>query len=198
MILNFSIRGLWIRRTVFFSAHVLAAASVYLVAIEPMRRFLADRADDIAQRRTTLSRYESVAAQERVVEDYAKQVADSNARGELIGGFSAGIVNANLQARLKSLAEQTGVTVRVIQMLPPRNVRGATLVGARLDVFGLLEPLHRLTRALEGEPPLLLVTNATLRGQPAFWGAVSKGASEEQKIDAQFDVYGGALSKELR
>jgi hypothetical protein len=197
MNLRFSMRAPLARRAVFLSVNILAAACVYFLVVDPVRRWMEGRAEDIAGRRMTLSRYEAVSAQERAVQDFAKQVADSNARGELIAGATSGIVNANLQARLKSLAEAAKVTVRSIQMLPIKTLRGAALVGAKLEVVAPVEPLHRLARALEGEPPLLLVTAATLRGQPAFWGPVAaKSAPEEQNIDAQFEVYGGALSKE--
>ncbi len=129
---------------------------------------------------------------------FAKQVADSNARGELIEGDSAGIVNANLQARLKQLAEAANVTVRSIQTLPAKTLRGSALVGARLDVSATMEPLHALTRALERETPLLFVTAATARAQVGFWGMGQVGQQQqtETTLEAQFDIYGGSLSKE--
>ncbi len=183
------------RRAIFIGVNLLIAALLYLIAIEPARRMIADGADNIAQRRATLARYQAVAAQASAVEDYARQVAESNARGELIDGASEGIVNANLQARLKTLAEQSKVNVRSMQMLPSKTLRGTTLVGARLEATGSLDAIHALARALEGEPPLLLIVAATVRGQVMMWGIP---ASSEQDLDAQFDVYGGAVSREKR
>ncbi|MCX7899288.1 MAG: type II secretion system protein GspM [Methylocystis sp.] len=177
------------RRAVFVGVNLLLLALFYLVVIEPARRMIADGAEDIAQRRATLARYEAVAAQEAAVQDYARQVAESNARGELIDGSSEGIVNANLQARLKTLAEQSKVTVRSIQMLPVKTFNNASLVGARLEATGSLEAVHALARALEGEPPLLIISTAIVRGQTMMWGAPIEAA---QDLDAQFDVYGGA------
>jgi hypothetical protein len=181
------------RRAAFVGANLLILALFYLAVVESARRLVADGAEMIAQRRVTLARYEAVAAQENAIADYAQQVAETNARGELIDGESEGIVNANLQARLKALAEQSKVTVRSIQMLPTRPFHGATLVGARLDVSGSYDAVHALARALEGEPPLLIVTTAALRGQLALWRAPTES---DQDIEAQFDVFGGALSKD--
>lgn len=190
-------QNLQARRAIFVAGNLLALLFLYFLLVDPILRFLDDRSEQLQQRRTALARYEFVSAQESSVKAFARQVAESNARGELIAGESAGIVNANLQARLKALAEAAKVTVRSIQMLPAKTLRGATLVGARLDVTAPLEPLHALARALEGETPLLFVTAATLRGQTAFWGIGQIGAPQsDATLEAQFDVYGGSLSKE--
>ncbi|MFY9656962.1 MAG: type II secretion system protein GspM [Methylocystis sp.] len=169
----------------------------YLIFVEPIESLVEERTDALIQRQTTLARYSSVATQEAAVRAFASQVAESNARGELIGGSNPGIIDANLQARLKALSEQSNVSVTSIQMLPPKAVHGATLVGARLDVSASSVPLHALARALEKETPLLLVMAATLRGQAGFWGRPADAAgSTDPTIEAQFDVYGGALGKE--
>ncbi|QGM96086.1 type II secretion system protein GspM [Methylocystis parvus] len=181
------------RRAIFIGVNLVAFALVYLVFIEPARRMIAGGAEAIAQRRQTLARYEAVAAHEQQIQDYARQVAETNARGELLDGDSEGVINANLQARLKSIAEGAQVTVRSIQMLPEKSFQGVTLVGARLDVSGAYENIHALARALEGAPPLMIITAASLRGQSMFWGApIAQGDPE---IEAQFDVFGGAPQK---
>ncbi|MCC3245803.1 type II secretion system protein M [Methylocystis sp. WRRC1] len=179
------------RRAAFAAVNILILAAIYLIAVEPARRMVAESADTIAQRRLTLARYEAVAAQEEAIHEYARQVDEINARGELIAGDSEGIVNANLQARLKALAEEAKVSVRSIQVLPARSFQGVTLVGARIDVAGTHDSVHALARAVEGEPPLLIVTTATLRGQSMMWGSPGEAPDE---LEAQFDVYGGAPS----
>jgi len=183
------------RRFLFIGGHLLALGLVWLVVVEPVRQFLAERDESLLQRRTTLARYESVARQTAAIEAYAQQVAESNAQGELVAGDNPGIVAANLQARVKQLAESGGVTVRSIQLLPAKTLKGASLVGARMEVAGSLEATHALVRALEGEAPLLLVTGATLRNQQLSWGFMA-GPPGEITIDAQIEVYGGALVKE--
>jgi general secretion pathway protein M len=183
----------WARRAFFAVVNLTLAALIYLLGVAPVRRILADSAESLSERQATLARYEAVVVQEGAVHEYAKQIADSNARGELIAGESDGIVNANLQARLKALAQQASVTVRSIQMLPGKTIRGATLVGARIEVAGPLATVHTLARALEGQSPLLFVTAATLRGQSTPWAFPTQN---DQDLEAQFDVYGGALSKD--
>ncbi len=180
------------RRAAFAGVNLLALLLFYLVFIEPARRMIATGAEAIAERRQTLARYASVVAHEQQIHAYAQQVSDINARGELFDGDSDGVIDANLQARLKTLAEAAQVTVRSIQMLPPKPFQGVTLVGARLDVQGPYENIHALARALEGEPPLLIINAATVRGQAMLWGAPQQQANE---LEAQFDVFGGAPKK---
>jgi general secretion pathway protein M len=180
------------RRAIFAGVNLLALFAVYLIFIEPARRMIAHGAEIIAEKRQTLARYEAVASHEEQIQDYARQIAETNGRGELFDGDSEGVINANLQARLKSVAEQANVTVRSIQILPQKQFRGVSLVGARLDVSGSYDNLHALARALEGEPPLLIITAATLRAQGMIWGAQPQ---TDQDMEAQFDVFGGAPRK---
>ncbi len=188
---------LWSRRFLFVTANLLILIVAYLLFVAPIESLVEERTDTLTQRQATLARYKSISGQEAAVRSFANQVADNNAHGELIGGSNPGIIAANLQARLKMLSERANVSVRSIQMLPPKTVHGVTLVGARLDVSAATEPLHALARALEGETPLLFVIAATLRGQAGFWGRPADEASKtEPTIEAQFDVYGGALGKE--
>lgn len=181
------------RRLLFVGVNILLVLAFYFIFIEPVRRMIADGAQSISDRRQTLARYEAVATQEERVQEYAREISDINAQGELFDGESDGVINANLQARLKTLAESTQVTIRSIEMLPDKVFEGVTLVGARIAVSGSYLNVHRLTRALEGEPPLLLITAATVRGQTMLWGA--QPTQENEEIEAQFDVFGGAPKK---
>lgn len=188
---------LWSRRFLFVTANLLVLIVAYLLFVAPIESIVEERADALAQQQATLARYKSISGQEAAVHAFAKQVAENNAHGELIGGSNPGIIAANLQARLKTLSESANVSVRSVQMLPPKSVHGVTLVGARLDVSGATEPLHALARALEAETPMLFVMAASLRGQAGFWGRPAEDANKtEPAIEAQFDVYGGALGKE--
>jgi general secretion pathway protein M len=180
------------QRAMFVGVNLLALALFYLIFIEPVRRIIADGAETIRERRQTLARYEAVAAHEEQIQGYARQVSETNGRGELFDGDSEGVISANLQARLKAIAEGAQVTVRSIQVLPEKSFQGVSLVGARLDVAGLHDHVHALARALEGEPPLLIITAATIRSQAMMWGAPQ---DSEAEIEAQFDVFGGAPQK---
>jgi len=184
-----------VRRGIFVSVNLLAVALFYLIFIEPVRRIVAEGAEAVAERRQTLARYEAVVEHEQQIQDYARQVTNINASGELIDGDSEGVINANLQARLMSIAEASHVTVRSIQMLPEKEFHGVTLVGARIEISGNYVNIHELARAIEGESPLLIITAAALRNNRDFWMATPES---ELELEAHFDVFGGAPQKGRR
>ena len=184
-----------VRRGIFVSVNLLAVALFYLIFVEPVRRIVAEGAEAVAERRQTLARYEAVVEHEQQIQDYARQVTNINASGELIDGDSEGVINANLQARLMSIAEASHVTVRSIQMLPEKEFHGVTLVGARIEISGNYVNIHELARAIEGESPLLIITAAALRNNRDFWMATPES---ELELEAHFDVFGGAPQKGRR
>lgn len=183
-----------LRRHAAFIAFNIGVICVFVFGVAPpIVGVLKDGADGIAQRQATLARYEAISAQESAVRDYVKQVKESNAHGDLLEGASSGIVAANLQARLKTLGETAGVTIRSIQALPAKNLGTTPLVGARIDLSGRLEAVHTFVRAIESGPPLLFVMSATLRQQSMAWRLPG---DENPEMEAQFDVYGGSLQKD--
>jgi hypothetical protein len=179
----------------FWLVNAVILVALNFVIVRPIRDAIASGDDALAERRLTLARYESVVAQAGAIEVFAKQVADGNARGELIPGENDGIIAANLQARLKAAADDAKVTIHSLQMLPSKTVHGATLLGARLEVVGPLAAVHALARNLEGAPPLLVVSDADLRSQILFWGAAS---DKELEIEAHFDVFGASALRPVQ
>jgi general secretion pathway protein M len=178
--------------SLFWAVNLALLGAIWLVVVQPLRDAVAAGEDDLSDRRSTLARYEAVVSQAAAIDDYARQVAAGNARGEFIPGENDGLVAANLQARLKAAAEDAKVTVRSLQMLSSKTTRGVPLVGARLEVTGALPAIHALARAIEDGSPLLSISDADLRSQSSFWGGSS---DKDAEIEAQFDVFGAPAPK---
>jgi hypothetical protein len=173
----------------FLAANLAIAAALILLVVQPIRQAIEAGDDALAERRATLARQESIASQAVAVENFAKQTSDDNARADFVPGENDVLVEANLQARLKAAAEEARVSVRSLQMLPSKNIRGLTLVGARLEVTGPLDAVHALARGLETDTPLLTIVETDLRSQSQFWAATLDRPSD---IEGQFDVFGAA------
>jgi len=173
----------------FLAINALMLACLYFGVIAPIAAALADGEAALAERRETLARTRAVTSQATQIADYAKRVAQDNARGELLAGDNDGLVAANLQSKLKAAADEAKVNVRSLQMLPSKNLDGSALTGARLDVAGPLPAMHALATALEAATPLLLITDADLRREASAWGAPD---DRDAVIAAQFDVFGAA------
>jgi hypothetical protein len=211
--------GMWRQRLPFLALNIALAALLFAGVVTPVVRYFTDGEESLAERRATLARYEAVAAQEGAVSDYVRQVKVINTHGDLLEGTTAGVVAAALQARLKVMAESSGVTVRSIQALPPKPLNalglesadpttggsaaasndpahgaGPQLVGARVEVAGSPEAIHNFTRAIWAGPPLLLTTTASISQTMMLWRPT--GDEQPPEVTAQFEVYGGALAKD--
>jgi general secretion pathway protein M len=209
----------WRKRLPFLAANGAFALVVVLVVVAPLYHLFVEGEESLAERRATLARYEAVAGQEAAVREYAREVKEINAHGDLLEGSTAGVIAAALQSKLKTMAESAGVTVRSIQALPPKalavpgappapgagnapqavggagRASPAQLFGARVEVAGTPEAIHSFTRAIETGPPLLIATAATLNQPLMMWRPQGEDAPPPE-ISAQIDVYGGALAKD--
>lgn len=169
----------------------LGAAALALALCWLLYASIGARQDAFDDRLATLARYRAVAASGKEASAYVAATRQAAAQNLLVPGKSLGQASANLQARLKSLAEEAGGTVRSVQSLPPRASGGVTLVGARLNMVGGVKEVAGALTALESGAPLLLVAAARL--QPNYFMRANVG---EIQIEAQLDVYGGASMKE--
>jgi hypothetical protein len=184
----------WMRPASFVAFNLAMVLLVYFGIILPVMGYFGEANQRIDQLRSNLMRYNAIIAGEPQVKAYAAQVKEGNSRGELLAAQSEGIANANLQAKLKTLAEAANATVHSVQTLPPRTVRGETLVGARIEIQGGIDAIDNALQSIESGLPLLLVASATMR--PSMSMHFMQGAAEELNVDAQFDVYAGASQKD--
>ncbi len=198
---------IWLRRLPFVAVNLFFAVGLLFGVAAPLFHFFVDGDESLTERRVTLARYRAVAAQENAVRDYARQVKESNTRGDLLEGTTIGVATAALQARLLAMAQAAGVAVLSIQALPLRTLSAAgldatsrhpgdepQLIGARIDVSGTPEAMHSFTRAIDTGPPLLFTTAAAMSQSTIAWRKPSE--DEQPLIQAQIDVYGGALTKD--
>jgi hypothetical protein len=175
----------WVRRFLFLGVNGAAVLAVALLVMGPVRDVLTSRDAQIAEQRSMLARFMAIAAQEATVEAAAKQVPADE--GEYLTGSNDGVVNADLQTRLKALVEAAGAHLRTVSALQPQTVEQLRYVGARVDIFGSLPSVHRAVAAIETAKPFLFVRGAVIK--PATPTGLAN-ASQEPVIDAKLDVYG--------
>lgn len=194
------------RATIFFIVlHLIFICFIFYALIWPIYAFFADRSEKILEQRNILSRYEAVAGQAAQVEAYSRNVSDSNVNGELIVGASEGITAASLQDTLKSLAERAHTTVISIQMLPKKNFGAVSLIGARIEINGSFENTYKLYKIVEEVSPTLIINRAyitSLTSMPQQSQAshfpmpnMPNKAAPRQSINAQLDIYAGAITR---
>jgi hypothetical protein len=175
----------FVRRALFISATLLPLALILFGIVLPIRDGVHEGEAELLRQSEILSRLKGIAAYEPTE---PPAFALENSVNEYLPGPNEGVAIANLQARLKSFAQTTGMMLRSIQGLPARTEGATRLIGARLDVSGTIQSVHRLVFAIEDVRPFLFINNATLR-MPQH-GMNPNAAPSEPIIEAQLEVLG--------
>jgi len=181
----------WLRRAAFVAGNVVIVLTVVALVAMPVQAFFAERAAQIASQRTLLARFAAIAAQQSRVQAAAQEADTQVENGEFLVGTNEGVIVADLQTRLKTMAEAAGARLRSVQSLPAKMHEEVRYVGARLDVYGPLAAIQRTLHAVEAATPYLFVDAAVVRAAPSVNpAALPNSAAQEPVIDAQFDVFG--------
>src|SRR5437879_1408228 len=108
------------RSTVFVLCNLVILAAGLCAAI-PIYELVGDRDSQIAERLGLLARLRSVAARETDVQAAAQRAEEQPDQGEFLSGPNDGVIGADLQTRLKTIADRSAARVRTMQGLPTRS-----------------------------------------------------------------------------
>jgi hypothetical protein len=175
----------FVRRALFISATLLPLALILFGIVLPIRDGVHEGEAELLRQSEILSRLKGIAAYEPTE---PPAFALENSVNEYLPGPNEGVAIANLQARLKIFAQTNGTMLRSIQGLPARTEGATRWIGARLDVSGTIQSVHRLVFAIEDERPFLFISNATVRMPQHAMNP--NAAPSEPIIEAQLEVLG--------
>jgi hypothetical protein len=179
----------WLRGLVFAGANVAAGLLLVNLVIAPVRDGLAVRDALITEQRTMLARFKVLAAQETAVAAAAKQTSPD--AGEYLVGSNEGVINADLQTRLKGMVEPAGAQLRSVRTLPPQTAEQVRYIGSRIEIYGPLPAIHRAVAVIETSKPYLFVRGAVIKSTPP---AGRQDIPQEPVMEAQLDVFGAVRS----
>lgn len=177
-----------LRAPIFAIGNLAAAITILFLIVVPIRDFFADRDAHIADQRALLARLKSIVAQAQNVRFVEQRTLEQLKRGEFIVGPNDGIINADLQTRLKAKAVQSGAQLRSIQALPPKSTDGVRYLGTQLDIYGPLPAIQRTLYAIEHGTPYHFISAALIKPSHS---AQSRGTSAEPTIDARLEIFVG-------
>jgi hypothetical protein len=172
-----------VRRLAFLAGNGIVCLAILFGCIVPLGSLLDDRDREIAHQRAALARLKAVAAREVQPAGKGTPIED----GEFLTGKTDGAIAAELQARLKGIAQAAGAKVRSIRSLQPKADGRSRHVGAHIEILGPIAAIHRAIHAIETAKPYLFVTGGTIRLVPP---AGSAGKPHEPLIEAQLDIFG--------
>lgn len=161
----------------------LLAVGLYVSFI--IRGALEERDADIVTKREMLARLTAVVALEADVQKTARQLDDN--QQEFLSGSNEGVIAADLQTRLKSIAEHNGTRIHTIQGQPAQPGEMVQYIGVQLFLVGKLQNIHHTIYEIENSKPYLFVTSASVKLAAS---SAQASVSEEPTIEARLDVFG--------
>jgi hypothetical protein len=180
-----------VRRTVFAAVTLAPIIAIFGLIIQPLRDHFAGQDAQIARQSEILARLKAIAAYRPKPGSAAPT---PSTKGEYLTGPNEGVASANLQARLKIIAQTSGAQLRSIQALPAETDGPLRLIGVRLDLAGPLKAVHGVIFAIEDAKPYVFVTEAALKLSREIQRP--DGVKTEPVIEARLDVFGAYKAEE--
>lgn len=174
------------RRALFVVGNLVICAAIVGFVVLPVYALFADRETRIEEQRKVLARLAAIAAQAANVQSIASETKAQMQGGEFLVGSNENVVSADLQTKLKAMAEAGGAKLRAVQALPAKTVDQIRYSGSRIEIFGSLQSIVKAVHAIESAKPYLFVTGAVLKSPPP----PRQGVSEEPVVQAQLDILG--------
>uniref|UniRef100_UPI00211DFEFD type II secretion system protein GspM n=1 Tax=Bradyrhizobium sp. SRS-191 TaxID=2962606 RepID=UPI00211DFEFD len=126
--------------------------------------------DAIAQKQQVLVRLETILAREGDVRTASDRIKAQLTEGDFLKGTNEGVIAADLQIRLKSVAERNGARVLTMQGLALPADEVLRYIGAKVALVGTHQQLHKTIHEIETEKPYLFIRNASLKPTAAVNG----------------------------
>lgn len=171
-------------RALFIGFNALALLAV-IGLVAALADHVQSQDDEIAQRQQMLGRLEAILAREGEVRAAADRIKTQLSEGDFLKGANEGVIAAELQIRLKSVAERNGARVLTMQglTLPADDV--LRYIGAKISLVGTHQQLQKAIYEIEADKPYLFIRNASLK-----LTAGANGISTEPTLEAHLDVTG--------
>ena len=167
----------------------IVAAIYYAVAQPLIDTHAADNAE-IAQQQEALRRYQRAAQEMTARQKELVAVSQEHAKaGGFLEGSSDTLIAAQIQNRVKMLANGAKSEVRSSQVLPTEPDGKLKRIAIREQISATTAGLLAIFHDLEAQSPSLFLDNVTLRVRPLALRDRNKPGNGDN-IDAQFDVYG--------
>ena len=165
-----------------------AALGAWVGIVEPVTARFAEHDRTIEQSRDLLSRHIRIAHERQQLEAQLAALRVSRAAtGRLIEGDSFELTAADVQNRLKTLADNSGAELKSTQILPAEDLENFRKVAVRVTMMANAEAAQSIFYALETATPYLFLDRLDLRGPKR---RSRRKRKNEGILQLRFDVFG--------
>jgi hypothetical protein len=181
-----------VRRALAVAILIGLIATLYVGIAQPLAdTYIGDR-QRIAQLQDAVAKYRNAAKELPTRQgQLAALDRDQSSAAGFLRGPNETLIAAQIQNRIKSLADAAKVDLRTSQVLPGEAEGKLKRIAVREQLAGTIGAILTVFHDLEaGGSPFLFLGNITMRGRPN--SARGNALPPEETIDVQFDVYGYA------
>jgi general secretion pathway protein M len=149
---------------------------VVALVLAPLLSHFSERSDEMAENAAQLAHFESILRQAKAT---AGQSGSANA---FLPASEERVVSADLQASIKTIANNAGVNLLGIRGLPSSRLAQLRMISVGVEMEGSMTAVRDMMRNIESQVPVLFVVSASLRGSAA--------AGDDGPIRAELTVQG--------
>ena len=146
------------RRTPFAAFNILVMLFVVIFVLTPMLGHFASRSEEISETAAQLAHFRKLARIASVPTNRS-----SSAEDPFLPGAEERVVSADMQAGLKGIAANAGVTLLGIRGLPGGRYQQLRMVAVNVELEGALVAVRDMIATIESQTPFLFVTSASFR-----------------------------------
>ncbi len=134
-------------------------------------------------------RYQRViASREEVLLEVEQGRKEINALGYFSNQKTASLAAAELQKRIKDMAQNAGGEISSTQVLPNKDQDGLLRITVKVNLNGDMEMLRNFLFAIEVEKPLMMIENLTIVPGPKTRNRKTRQTEETGKIVITLEV----------
>lgn len=181
-----------IRRALALAILIVLIAGLYFGIAQPLTDTYLSNRQRITQLQDAVAKYRNAARELPVRQaQLAALNRDESSAAGFLRGPSETLIAAEMQNRVKSLADAAKLDLRTSQVLPGEAEGKLKRIAVREQLGGTIGGILAVFHDIEaGASPLLFIDNVTMRARPV--AARANTPATEETIDVQFDVYGYA------
>lgn len=161
-------------------------AAVYSLCIAPIWGTYATNRETIADQRDLLQRYQRLAAGADALSQRLAKLRRRPLSGEgYLQGDNETLVSAQLQSRIRNVAQASGGKLTSTQVLAGTDEAGFRRIGVRVTMTADIPDLQKMLHKLESDRPYLFLDNVDISGEQS-----RRRDGRDGGLTVSFDVYG--------
>jgi general secretion pathway protein M len=164
------------RGTSFLAFNILVMLFIVMFLLTPVLGHFASRSEEISESAAQLAHFRKLARSASIPANRSSSAADP-----FLPGTEERVVSADLQAGLKGIAANAGVTLLGIRGQQGSRYQQLRMVAVSLELEGSLAAVRDMIVAIDHQTPFLFVTSASFR-------SISEG--EDGPIRVELKVQG--------